>query len=203
MYHALQKHIKLIIVWGIIFAIISAGVSFLFPVQYSADSQVLIISRDRTGVDPYTQAKSAQQIGGNLAQVMKTKDFYDKVMAAASYNFNRAAWQNLDDRQQRKKWAKDVQASMVYGTGIMNIKVYSYNQDEVTNLSSVITQTIASQGWEYLGGDVAIKVVSSPLVSRFPARPNYFLNGGIGFLIGILIAGLWVVRYKRHLFGNK
>jgi hypothetical protein len=40
-------------------------------------------------------------------------------------------------------------------------------------------------------------------VSRFPARPNYFMNGGIGFLIGILIAGLWVVKYKRHLFGNK
>jgi capsular polysaccharide biosynthesis protein len=202
MYHALLKHLKLIFLWGFIFLLASVGISLLFPRYFSADSQVLIISRDRTGVDPYTQAKSAQQIGGNLASVMKTKDFYDKVMAAGAYPFDRGVWSQLNDRQQRKKWGKDVQASMVYGTGIMNIHVYGYSQDEAVNLSTAIIQTVASQGWEYLGGDVAIKVVSSPLVSRWPTRPNMFLNGGIGFAVGFLIAALWVARYKKHIFGN-
>jgi capsular polysaccharide biosynthesis protein len=202
MYHALRKHLKLILLWGIIFLLASAGISLLFPRYYSADSQILIISRDRTGVDPYTQAKSAQQIGGNLASVMNTKDFYDKVMSANAYPFDRNVWNQLNDRQQRKKWAKDVQATMVYGTGIMNIKVYSYSQDEAVNLSNAISQTVASQGWEYLGGDVAIKVVSAPLVSRWPTRPNILLNSGIGFAVGFLISALWVARYKKHLFGN-
>lgn len=202
MLHLLAKHLKLVILWGLILAVLSAGVSLLFPKQYSADSQVLIISRDRSGVDPYTQAKSAERIGENLAQVMKTTDFYNKVMQANSFSFNKDQWSKLSDRQQRKKWAKDVQASMVYGTGIMNIKVFSYNQEDTANLSNAITQAVASQGWEYLGGDIAIKIVGSPLVSRWFTRPDIILNTLIGFAIGILIASLWVVRYKKHLFGN-
>ena len=170
----------------------------LLPKQYSAQSQVLIISRDRSGVDPYTQAKSAERIGENLAQVMKTTDFYSKVMSSQSYSFDKEVWNNLNDRKKRKKWVKDVIGSMVYGTGLMNVRVYSTSQTDAVNLSNAVIQTVASQGWEYLGGDVAIKVVSSPLVSRWPSRPNILANLAAGFILGGLIASLWVVRYKKH-----
>src|SRR3989339_1530008 len=116
MANSLLKHIKLVVVWAIFFSILAGGISFLLPKKYSADSQVLIISRDRTGVDPYTQAKSTERIGENLAQVMKTGDFYKKVMDSTSYSFDRAKWTKLDDRAQRKKWNKDVLSSVVYGT---------------------------------------------------------------------------------------
>ena len=203
MFHLLEKHAKLIFAWGFIFAVLSAGISFFFPKQYLATSQVLIISRDRAGVDPYTQARSAERIGANLAQVMKTTDFYNKVMSSNAYSFDRSKWQNLSDREQRKKWVKDVQANMVYGASLMNINVYSYSQNEAINLSNAITQTLAAQGWEYLGGDVAMKAISNPLVSRWFARPNIFINSAVGLLIGVLISSLWVFRYKqRRLFGK-
>lgn len=203
MFHALEKHLKLIFTWGLVFAVLSAAASFFFPKQYMATSQVLIISRDRAGVDPYTQARSAEKIGVNLSQVMNTTDFYNKVINASAYSFDREPWKNLGDREQRKKWNKDVQAAMVYGGSLMSIDAYSYSQQEAINLSNAITQILAAQGWEYLGGDVAIKVVSNPLVSRWPARPNFLVNAGIGFLVGLLLSSLWVVRYKKHhLFGN-
>ncbi|TSC84900.1 MAG: Uncharacterized protein G01um101413_284 [Parcubacteria group bacterium Gr01-1014_13] len=203
MFHLLQRNAKLIFVWGILFATLSAGVSLFFPKQYLATSQVLIISRDRAGVDPYTQARSAERIGSNLAQIMKTTDFYNKVMGSNAVSFDRTQWQNLSDREQRKKWTKDVQAGMVYGASIMNINVYSYSQNEARNLSNAITQTLTAQGWEYLGGDVAMKTISNPLVSPWFARPNIPVNSVVGFLLGILIASLWVIRYKqRHLFGK-
>ena len=203
MFHLLEKHAKLIFAWGFIFAVLSAGISFFFPKQYLATSQVLIISRDRAGVEPYTQARSAERIGANLAQVMKTTDFYNKVMSSNAYSFDRSKWQNLSDREQRKKWVKDVQANMVYGASLMSINAYSYSQAEAVNLANAITQTLAAQGWEYLGGDVAIKVVSNPLASRWIGRPNFLINAVVGLLVGILISGLWVLRYKqRHLFGK-
>lgn len=203
MFHLLERHTKLIFLWGLVFAVLSAGASFLFPKQYLATSQVLIISRDRAGVDPYTQARSAERIGANLAQVMKTTDFYNKVINSNAFSFDRDQWKNLNDRAQRKKWAKDVRAVMVYGASLMNIQVYSYSQSEAINLSNAVTQTLAAQGWEYLGGDVAIKVVSNPLVSRWFARPNIFINLAVGLLVGILISSLWVLRYKqRRLFGK-
>lgn len=203
MLRTLEKNAKLIITWGLVFAVLSIVVGLFFPKQYSATSQVLIIARDKTGVDPYTQARSAERIGANLAQVMNTTDFYNKVMNSGASLFDREPWKNLTDRQQRKKWAKDVRAAMVYGGSLMEIDVYSSSQEEAVNLSNAITQTIAAQGWEYLGGDVAIKIVSNPLASRWPARPNMLINAGIGFLVGFFISGLWVLRFKRkHLFGN-
>ena len=203
MFRTLEKHAKLIFTWGLVFAVLSATASLFFPKQYLATSQVLIISRDRAGVDPYTQARSAERIGVNLTQVMKTTDFYNKVMSSNAFPFDRDQWKNLTDREQRKKWTKDVQANMVYGASLMNINVYSYSQAEAVNLSNAITQTLAAQGWEYLGGDVAIKAISNPLASRWIGRPNFFMNSIIGFLVGILISGLWVLKYKQHrLFGK-
>jgi len=203
MFRLLSKHIKLITSWALVLAFLSVGVSFLFPKQYSATSQVLIISRDKAGVDPYTQARSAERIGVNLAQIMKTTDFFNKTLNSTAFPFNKEVWKKLTDRQQRKKWAKDVQASMIYGTGLMRIKVYAGSKEEAANLSGAVTQTVSAQGWEYLGGDVAIKTVSTPLVSNWPARPDLPVNFAVGLLAGGLISGLWVLRYKRRaLFGK-
>lgn len=201
MFHLLLKHAKLITGWSLVLAVLSVGISLLFPKQYSATSQVLIISRDKTGVDPYTQARSAERIGVNLAQIMKTTDFFNKTLNSPAVSFNKDAWKTLPDRQQRKKWAKDVQATMIYGTGLMRIKVYAGSKEEAVNLSGAVTQTVSAQGWEYLGGDVAIKMVSTPLAAKWPARPNLPINSAVGLLAGFFLSSLWVVRRKKHLFG--
>lgn len=199
MFHLLSKHIKLIIGWGMVFAVISFLASLFFPQQYSAETQVLIISRDRGGVDPYTQAKSAERIGENLAQVMLTTDFYNKVLTAGNTNFDKSVWQNLNERDQRKKWVEDVQAQMSYGSSLLNIKAYSRTPDDAKALAQAVTDTVATRGWEYVGGDVAIKVVNNPLVSRWPTRPNYPMNAAAGFAVGMILSSWWVVKYKKHL----
>jgi len=195
------KHLRLIIVWGLIMGVLSGGISLLFPMKYSAESQVLIISRDRTGVDPYTQVKSAERIGENLAQVMRTTDFYQKVMESSA-TFDRERWTSLSERKQRKEWQKDVVGGMVYGSSLLKITTYSKSKDDAKALSDAVTGMISSRGWEYVGGDVAIKSVNSPLVSSFPTRPNLLMNILVGFIAGVLLAGLWVYRSKKHLFGD-
>lgn len=203
MMQTIARHLKLIIVWGVIFALVTGAVSWFFPRQYSAESQVLIISRDRTGVDPYTQAKAAGSIGENLANIIQTTDFYNKVMSSPSSDFDKTVWQNLSARDQRKQWEKNVRASMVYNTSIMSITAFANTQDEAVKFSRALANVVASQGWEYVGGDVAIKIVSDPLASRLPARPNFILNTVLGFFLGALIATLWASKYRRSvLFGN-
>jgi len=197
MFTILAKHIRLIITWGIILGLAAGVVSLFLPKYYSATSQVLIISRDRNGVDPYTQSKSAERIGENLAQVVKTTDFYNKVINS-SFAFNKERWTRLADRDARKQWNKDVNASMIYNTGLMTITVYSISKDDTLVLAQAATDAMVSNGWEYIGGDVALKAVNAPLVSRFPARPNYILNVLVGFLVGALFASFWVSRSTKH-----
>ena len=200
MFDVLNRHYKLIFTWGVLLAILSVAISLLFPWKYSAESQVLIISRDRSGVDPYTQSKAAERIGDNLAQVMKTTDFMQKVMDS-TITFDKNRWQSLTDRKQRDEWQKDVVGQMQYGTSLMNITVYS-SKDDVLALSSAVTDAVVTHGWEYIGGDVALKTISSPLISRWITRPNIILNAILGFLVGVVLSSVWVIKYKQHLFGR-
>jgi len=197
----LSRHIKLIFWWGVFTGVMVVAVSLLFPWRYSATSEVLIISRDKSGVDPYTQSKAAERIGENLAEIMRTADFRQKVMDTNSYNFNRDYWQNMTERKRLKQWSKQVVGSMVYGTSLMSVTVYS-DKNDVVAMAQAVNDALTTHGWEYVGGDVSLKTVNSPIISRFIAQPNLFLNGFLGFLAGAAVSAAWVVRYKRHLFGG-
>jgi capsular polysaccharide biosynthesis protein len=198
MISVLRQHITLLVIWGIIGAILAGSISFVFPLQYSATSQVLIISKDRNGVDPYTQSKSAERISENLAEIIKTTDFYNKVMESTAVPFDKDFWKNLTERQQRKSWGRNVQPETVYGTSLLKITTYAETPDEVKNFCNAVTQTITTRGWEYIGGDVVLKQVDNPLVSLFPTRPNLIINVLAGFLVGILLSALWILKYRRH-----
>jgi capsular polysaccharide biosynthesis protein len=202
MWSFLKKHSTLLLVWGLIIGTVAVGLSLLFPLQYSATSQVLIISRNQSGVDPYTQAKSAERIGENLVEVIQTTDFYGKVMEAKTLVFNKDLWKNLSVRDQRKDWQRDVRSEVVYGTSLLRITTYATTPEEAVNLSNAVSQTIVSRGWEYVSGDVVLKQVDDPLASRFPARPNFILNAFAGFAIGVGLLSLWLLKYRRHLLFN-
>lgn len=201
MFQALREHGKLLVLWGVILALLCGAVSLLFPRYYSAVSQVLIISRDRSGVDPYTQAKSAERVGGDLVQVMMTTDFYNKVMDNTAATFDKNRFKSLRERKQRQQWRRDVKPEVVYSTSLLRITVYAPTPEDAANFARAISHTVTSRGWEYVGGDVTLKEVDSPLVSRFPTRPNYLFNMVLGFFVGFFLGGLWVMKYKRKTFG--
>jgi len=198
MWETIFKHHKLLIVWGVIGAVSAVGISLFFPIKYSATSQILIITRAREGVDPYTQAKSAERIGENLAVALKTSDFYGKVAANTNVNFDREYWKQMSERDRRKQWNKDVRAEVIYGTSLLAVQVYAPAQKEALALGAAVADTISSRGWEYVGGDVAIKIMDYPLVSRFPSSPNLAANAVFGTALGAVIAAFWVLKTKKR-----
>lgn len=177
--------------------VVFTGVSLLFPRQYSAVSQVLIISRDRSGVDPYTQAKSAERIGQDLGLIMPTVDFYNKVLASDTV-FNRSVWQKLSERDRRKKWARDISGQVQSGSSLFTIKVYADSQQDAVTLSDAVTKTFIDNSTDYAGGNIVVRQLDTALVSTLPSRPNFIVNAGVGFWVGVVISGLWVMRYKKH-----
>ncbi len=185
---------KFLVLIGLIVAIFSAGATFLWPLKYRADAQVLIISKSRYGVDPYTVVKSAERVGENLVEIMKTDDFLAKVRATPGYTLDWSTFDSLNDRQKRKVWPKMAAGSVVYGTGVLNVS--AYHQDPVTakQLVDIVARTVADRAWEYVGGDVILKVVNSPVVTRFPVEPNPLVNAALGFMAGVLLAALIVSK---------
>ncbi len=190
----LLKRWKAIFVFGLIVGAVSVAVSFLFPLEYRADAQVLIISRSRTGVDPYTVVKSAERVGENVAQVMKTNDFFEKVMVQPGYSLDQSKFAGITERKKRKLWQKTVQTSVVYGTGILNISAYDTDPQVAIDYAGAAADTLSARGWEYVGGDVTIKVVNQPVASKWPARPNLPVNFAAGFVVGLALMSLLTLR---------
>lgn len=196
-WQTLRKRWKLTAAAGFLLAIISLLVSLVFPLEYRADAQVLIISQSRYGVDPYTMIKSAERVGENLAQVVKTDDFYKKVMDQPGYALDQSRFVEISDRTRRQRWGKTVRASMVYGTGVLNISAYHKKPEQAKQLAGAAAAALSAKGWEYVGGDVIIKLVNQPVVSRWPVRPNLLLNAILGFLSGAAASGVLLLSKKK------
>ncbi len=191
---AMAKKAKLILAAGLVLAIVSLLISLVLPAEYRADAQVLIISKSRYGVDPYTVVKSAERVGENIAQVMSTDDFFEKVMSQPGYVIDKSKFEDISERKKRKAWQKTISTSVVYGTGVLNVSTYSTSKNQARQLAGAAVDTLAAKGWEYVGGDVTIKVVNNPVVTNWPVRPNALVNTVLGFIIGVVLMGFSVAR---------
>ena len=197
----LKKLWKLILFSTLLLGILSVFVSLLFPLNYKAESQVLIISKSRYGVDPYTVIKSAERVGENISQIVETDDFYKKVMEQNNFNFDKDYFANLSDKKLRKMWQKTIDTSVVYGTGVLNIAVYHPDKNQAKELAGAISSALSSRGWEYVGGDVTIKTVNPAIIkSSLPAKPNLILNFFVGAVFGcLLVILLTLADYKKNI----
>lgn len=192
--HLLKKQWRLLVIVGIILAGISGVVSALLPLEYRAEADVLVISKSRYGVDPYTIVKSAERVGENLAEIMKTDDFFEKVLEGYGQQIDVSPFENVADRVRRRRWSQSVQGEVVYGTSVLKVRTYHTDPGSASALADAAAGTLASRGWEYVGGDVDIRVVNNPAVSRYPVRPNILLNILGGFVVGVLLMGVLILR---------
>lgn len=193
-WESLIRRSRLIIFAGVVLAIVAAAVSLLFTLEYRADAQVLIMSKSRYGVDPYTAVKSSERVGENLLQVVKTNDFFLKVMNQPGYAIDKSRFENVSERVKRERWQKALSVSVVYGTGVLNVSAYNKNKASAEQLASAAAQALVDSGWEYVGGDVGFKLVNQAVATNYPVRPNLLLNAILGFVVGAVLMSILVLR---------
>lgn len=200
MYHSphplsmLKKRWKILFISGLLLSSLTVGTTLLFPLQYRADAEVFIISQSKQGVDPYTTVKSAERIGENLARLVGTDDFFYKTINKEGTGLDSSDWNGLSDRARRKWWKKTVTGSVVFGTGVFAVGAYHANPEQAKRLAGAVANTLVTEGWQYVGGDVIIKLVNPPIASAYPVRPNIPLHALWGFLAGVLLAAAVFAR---------
>ena len=183
---------------GLLVAAMSGALTLLFPLEYRAETQVFILSRTPAGVDPFTLAKTAERIGANLAQIVYTSSFFDRVLLIARDQVNKEQF-GADDRAQRKNWRKTVDVGVVPGTGFLRVAAFHEDPRQAGVIAQAIVSTLVDKGWEYVGGEVQIKAVDNVTLSRFPVRPNILLNIVMGFIIGAFgVMVFELFRAPRH-----
>ena len=191
-----KKDIRFMCMVALGFGIASLIVSLLLPQKYRADAQVFIIPSSGHGTDPYTAIKSTEKVAENIVHLVKTDDFYNKVIASG-VGLDTAQFDTVSVRKRRKAWQKTIDARVIFGTGIVQISTYHTDQVQAKAYARAAANALSTRSIEYVGQFVGVKLVNNPIVSRWPARPNLVINIVIGLLIGLLYSGVSVIR-KKH-----
>lgn len=190
-----MKGWRKIVFFGVVAMIAAAGLSLLETLKYSSQIRMLIIQPAALNVDPYTAIRSAEQVGNNLAQVVYTTDFFQKVTNSTNTNFAIDPTYFPDnDAKRRKLWSKMVSVKVENGTGLLNITVYHPNKEQATSIAQAIAYVMTTEGANYVGGTaLQIRLVDEPLVSRWPVKPNIPVNGFTGLALGALFGVAFVI----------
>lgn len=171
-------------------AVFAIAVSLAFPLQYSSSMRLLIIQRQLSTADPYTAIKASERIADNLAQILYTTSFYDKIMAA-KFNVDEAAF-GQDEIKKRRRWRDTIATQVVRGSGMLDVTVYHVDPEQAEQISQAVAFVLTTEGSKYVGGgDLEIRLVDDPLVSKWPVKPNLLANA----LAGLVLGGLAGVGY--------
>ncbi len=194
---ALLKRWKTILAFGLAAAVFGAGLSLLFPLQYSSTMRLLVIQKQLSQTDPYTAIKASEQIADNLGQIIYTTSFYDKVMAA-KFNVDQGVF-SQDEIKRRRQWRDMIGTQVIRGTGMLQVTVYDTDKDQAEQIARAIAFVLTTEGWQYVGGgDLQVKLVDDPLQSRFPVRPNIPANAFTGFILGLFAGSGYVLAVSRR-----
>ncbi len=200
--YALVRGWKQILLFALVTAVAGAGLSFLFPLQYSSSLRMLIIQKQLSQADPYTVIKSSERISDNLAQIIYTTSFFDKVMNA-KFNIDKSVFKS-EESKKRKQWRDMIETRVVRGSGMLVVTVYHVDPKQAEQISRAIAFVLTTEGWQYIGGgDLDVKLVDEPLLSRFPVRPNIPANALMGLVLGVIAGtGYVLAGARRHtVFG--
>ncbi|MDD5251664.1 MAG: Wzz/FepE/Etk N-terminal domain-containing protein [Patescibacteria group bacterium] len=194
---------KTIVMFGLMAALFGAGLSFVFPLQYSSTMRLLIIQKQLSQADPYTAIKASERIADNLGQIIYTTSFYEKVMGA-KFNTDASVF-SADEVKKRRQWREMIDTQVIRGTGMLAVTVYHVDRDQAEQFARAIAFVLTTDGAQYVGGgDLEIKLVDEPLQSRFPVKPNIPANAFTGLVLGIIVGSGYVLATSRRrgVFGD-
>lgn len=182
---------------GLFFGVI---LSFLQPLEYSSTTRMLI-TQELGAVDAYTASRSTERIANDLANIVYTSTFFDKVTSQEAGID--AAYFGSTEARQRARWEEAIVTSVSRSTGLLTIKVYHTKVEQAELIVSTVASVLEREGWTYTsGGNIEIQVVDEPLNSNWPVRPNVLVNGFSGFVLGGMTGVSYILiqaeRYRRR-----
>lgn len=172
-----------IIAFAFVGLVIALLVSFLQPLRYSSTVRLLLLQANASSLDAYTASRSTERLAENLATIVYTTSFFDQVMSAG-FDIDQTVFPDREDKK-RKAWGKMVFASVSRGNGLLTLTVYHVDVVQAEQIVNAMAYVLTQQAASYLsGGDVSVRVVDTPLNSRWPARPNIPANAFSGLVLG-------------------
>ncbi len=188
---------KVIVSFGLLGLVFAFLISVVQPLRYSSTVRLLVLQSVGTSVDAYTASRSEERIAENLSTIMYTTTFFDEVLNAG-FSIDESSFPE-QDYQRRREWNKTIDATVARGSGLMTITAYHRDVDQAEQIARAVSFVLTEKASEFTSGsNVEVKLIDSPLNSRWPVKPNIPANAFSGFVLGGLLGMAYVVtQYNR------
>ena len=177
------------IIWWWLVGLLAAAmlVSFLQPLKYSAESQVLVVPDYQQTRDPYQISRTNEYLSSLLAQVTYSSSFFEATVKP-DYQIDTAYFGDTA-KKRMTSWRNTIKVKPINDSGAISVKVYHTDKQQAEKLVRAINYNLITKNNYYhgLGDKVTLKVIDEPLVSNWPAKPNLPLNFGLAIVLGVLI----------------
>jgi len=177
---------KLVLTLGVLLGVVVAMLGiFLTDLEYKTSESFIVIQEQRFA-DSFTQAKSAEYLGGILSQIVDTDSFRELVLAK---NPKIAGILPRTNTELRKEWSRTVKAKALQDSGILKVEVFNKDARASRLILDAVGDVLTEKSAKYLGETSSIKLVKidGPVTSEFPVRPNFALNSLAGALVGGIV----------------
>ena len=181
-------------------------ISFLQPLRYSSTVRLLVLQNSDTTVDAYTLSRSEERIAENLSTIIFTTTFFDEVINAG-FSIDPTTFP-LQDYKRRQVWANTITATVSRGAGLLTISAYHRDSKQAEQIVRAVAFVLTEHVKEFTsGGNIEVRLIDVPLNSRWPVKPNIFINAFSGLILGGFAGVAYVLLQaerirRRHQLGD-
>jgi len=191
----IKQYWKLIILFTVVGAAVSFGMSLAQKPVYVAESRLLIRYIQTSGVDAYAASRAAGKIAQVFVEVSKTALFLEKVLET-QFGKNLPVPQQSDPIARKKFWEKTIEVSTGINSSLVRVRAYSDNPVYPKKYVEAVSYVLLTSGDEFHGADglVSVRLVDGPVSFQKPILTSVIVHGisgtFLGALIGLAISGL-------------
>ena len=188
----IKRDWRKVLIVTLIVVLIALVFSLVQSFLYRSTVSILVLQKSSFSIDAYSASKSEERIANKLAQVVYSSSFLKEVLNSGFYIDKE--YFPTDELKKRNKWSKTVEAEVPAGLSKLTFSIYHTDPNQALQISQAIAYTLTTEKREYIGiEDVDLKVLDTPLVSKYPVRPNILVNMILGVLFGLVLGLAYVV----------
>lgn len=191
----IKHYWKLILIFTVVGASASFGLSLAQKPVYVAESRLLIRYIQTSGVDAYAASRAAGKIAQIFAEISKTELFLEKVLES-QYGQDLPVPPQSDLIARKEFWEKTIDVSTGIDSSMVRVRAYSDNAVDPKRYVEAVSYVLLTSGEEFHGanGLVSVKLVDGPVSFKKSILSSVIVYGisgmFLGALIGLMLSGL-------------
>lgn len=186
----------------LVFLVVAMIISFAQPLKYSSESRLLVVQNFPEETDPYAISKSNEYLTSILSKVISSNLFYEDIMDSG-FLINRDYFsKSKNTKKEMKNWRKTVYAKPISDSGIIDIKVYHQNKEQLAQIANAINFILKSKHNLYhgAGNNITIKIIDKPIISTWPTKPNVLLNVFVAFIFALILSLSYIYLFPEKKY---